>query len=52
MYSDPNRLKQIILNLLSNALKYTESGLIEVIIESSLRPNQSSGAYNTIDNLI
>jgi signal transduction histidine kinase len=34
MYSDPNRIKQILLNLLSNSLKYTEKGSIEIIIES------------------
>lgn len=32
MYSDPNRIKQILMNLLSNSLKFTERGTISVII--------------------
>ena len=31
-YSDPLRLKQIINNLLSNALKFTQEGAVEVLI--------------------
>lgn len=31
--SDPNRLKQIIINLVSNSMKYTKKGAIEINVE-------------------
>ncbi|CAD8042982.1 unnamed protein product [Paramecium primaurelia] len=33
MYSDPNRIKQILLNLLSNSLKFTEKGKINILVD-------------------
>ena len=35
MYSDPNRIKQILLNLFSNSLKFTEKGYIDITITSN-----------------
>jgi PAS domain S-box-containing protein len=34
LHGDPNRLNQIIVNLVANAIKFTESGRIELIIEA------------------
>ncbi|CAD8139445.1 unnamed protein product [Paramecium pentaurelia] len=33
MYSDPNRIKQILLNLLSNSLKFTQKGNINILVD-------------------
>ncbi|CAK73051.1 unnamed protein product (macronuclear) [Paramecium tetraurelia] len=33
MYSDPNRIKQILLNLLSNSLKFTQKGKIDIVVD-------------------
>lgn len=37
IYSDGNRIKQVLINLVSNALKYTQKGFVQ--ISAALNPN-------------
>ncbi len=45
VYCDPTRLKQIISNLLTNALKFTDSGAIELSIKKTDQRQTSDGPF-------
>ena len=48
IYTDPKRLKQVLLNLLSNAFKFTQRGKIEIKIDTKTVMKQTSVLGKTI----
>ena len=43
-YTDPNRLAQVLLNLVSNAVQYTEAGSVHVALEADDGPGRARAA--------
>ncbi len=39
IYSDLKKLKQVLLNLLGNAIKFTRQGMVKLIVNFSLNSN-------------
>ena len=46
---DPYRLKQILINLLNNSIKYTEAGSVELRVTATNNENQSAVEIQVID---
>ena len=49
MHADPTKVRQILLNLLSNACKFTEKGVISVKVERAAIGNQASLRFRISD---
>jgi signal transduction histidine kinase/CheY-like chemotaxis protein len=43
--SDPKRLKQILINLLANSIKYTNDGMIKILVELDKENNFTNNVY-------
>jgi signal transduction histidine kinase len=49
LVSDPNRIKQVLMNLVTNALKFTEKGRIELEVDIEREKSESYLFFKVID---
>ncbi len=49
LYTDPLRLRQIVLNLLSNACKFTEQGSVSLTVESEASEQSNGVRFSVVD---
>jgi signal transduction histidine kinase/DNA-binding response OmpR family regulator len=50
LFADQLRLKQVLINLVSNAIKFTDKGMVSVLVKSlSAQPDQLSLQFTVID---
>ncbi|MBD2168301.1 caspase family protein [Calothrix membranacea FACHB-236] len=52
MYADENRIKQVLLNLLSNAAKFTTNGKVTLIVKSEEQSVQDTLKHTAVDMII